>query len=178
MGWAGRCIGVLKFWDMNKFVLFGAVAAAALGLTACNGNAKSADVSAVDGDKEVLYSGVLPSADALGTVYTLKLDFDDDHNYTDGDFALVENSLSVDSVGNVSEVTTSYTEGDFQKLSRSVDGAEVEYIALTPVAKDALGDVSACSNYFIVNADGSLTMVNADLSRSENTELNYTLTVK
>ena len=165
---------------MNKFVLFGAVAAAAVGLSACNNNGQSVDASASkgNGDKEVLYSGVLPAADAFGTVYTLKLDFDDDNNYTDGDFVLVENTLSVDSVGNVTNVTASYNEGDFRKLSKVVGGASVEYIQLTPDAKDALGTASASSMYFIVNPDQSLTMVNADLQKSDNEGLNYTLTVK
>lgn len=165
---------------MNKFVLFGAVAAAAVGLSACNNNGQSVDASASNGkgDKEVLYAGVLPSADAFGTVYTLKLDFDDDNNYTDGDFELVENTLSVDSVGTVTEVVTSYNEGDFRKLSKAVNGTSVEYIQLTPDAKDAMGSASSCSMYFIVNPDQSLTMVNADLEKSANEGLNYTLTVK
>lgn len=166
---------------MNKFVLLGAAAAAAVGLSACNNsNGQSVDPSASNGkgDKEVLYSGVLPAADAFGSVYTLKLDFDDDNNYTDGDFQLVENTLSVDTLGNVTNLTASYNEGDFRKLSKVVDGATVEYIQLTPDAKDALGTPSASSMYFIVNADQSLTMVNADLQKSETEGLNYTLTVK
>lgn len=165
---------------MNKFVLLGAAAVAAMGLGACTNNAQSDKVAAQkgNGDKEVLYSGVLPAADAFGTVYTLKLDFDDDNNYTDGDFDLVENTLSIDSLGNVTGETASYNSGDFRKLTKTVNGAEVEYIQLTPDAKDALGAASSSSMYFIVNADQSLTMVGADLVKTETEGLNYTLTVK
>lgn len=165
---------------MKKTVLFGLALVAALGFTACDKPAASAETTKVKGgDKEILYSGILPSADALANVYTLKLDYDDDHNYTDGDFIMVENSL-LDTVGAnpLKEVATSYTEGDFRKESKVVDGVNVEYIRLIPDAKDALGIPSGCSMYFIVNEDGSLTMVSADLQKAVDPEMNYTLTVK
>ena len=76
------------------------------------------------------------------------------------------------------EVATSYTKGDFRKESKQVDGATVEYIRLMPDAKDALGTASAASGYFLMNEDGSLTMVGADLQKAVNPEMNYTLTVK
>lgn len=163
---------------MKKFILFVAAVAAAVGFTACD-KAKTADCNGTKckGDKEVLYSGVLPAADAQGTVYTLKLEFDDDNNYTDGDFTMVENTLVADSLG-IQEVVTSYTAGDFSKNSKVVGTDSVEYILLTPDAKDAMGAASACSMYFIVNPDGSLTMVGEDLTKSENEGLNYTLSVK
>lgn len=168
---------------MKKIILFGAAAlVAAAGLTACNDNAKSCSSEGAcdkSGDKEALYAGVLPAADAAGTAYTLKLDYDDDNNYTDGDYTLIENTLSVDSLtGVLTDVATSYSEGDFSKKSKAVGDSTVEYIELVPDAKDALGAASASSLYFLVNADQSLTMVGADLSKSENEGLNYTLTVK
>ena len=164
---------------MKKTVLFGLAAVAALGFTACDNAQKDAQVNTGD-DKVVLYSGVLPAADAQGTIYTLKLEFDDDNNYTDGDYTMVENTLVADTLSatGVKEAATSYTKGDFKKLSKQVDGATVEYIQLTPDAKDALGTPSASSLYFIVNPDQSLTMVQADLQKSETPGLNYTLTVK
>ncbi len=164
---------------MKKTVMLGLAAVAALGFTACN-NSNAASGVAKSGDKEVLYSGILPAADAQGTVYTLKLEFDDDHNYTDGDFTMVENTLASDTISasGLKEVATSYTKGDFRKESKQVDGATVEYIRLVPDAKDALGAASGSSMYFIINADESLTMVGADLQKAANPEMNYTLTVK
>lgn len=168
---------------MKKTILFGLAAiAAAAGLTACNDNAKScsADGScAKDGDKEMLYSGVLPAADACGTVYTLKLDYDDDNNYTDGDYTLVENSLTTDSItGAINEAATAYSEGDFTKKSKVVGDSTVEYLELVPDAKDLLGAASNTNLYFIVNADQSLTLVSSDLTKSDVEGLNYTLTLK
>lgn len=167
---------------MKKTVMLGLAAVAALGFTACNNsNATSGAAQAKNGgDKEVLYSGILPAADAQGTIYTLKLEFDDDHNYTDGDFTMIENTLATDTVAasGLKEVATSYTKGDFRKESKQVDGTTVEYIRLLPDAKDALGAASASSLYFIINADESLTMVGADLQKAANPEMNYTLTIK
>ena len=166
---------------MKKTLMLGIAAVAALGFVSCNNN-KATCCGAVDkgGDKEVLYSGVLPSADALGSVYTLKLEFDDDHNFTDGDFTMVETTLVADTVAasGLKDVTASYTKGDFRKETKQVDGTTVEYIRLIPDAKDALGTPSSASMYFVINADESLTMVGADLQKSENPGLNYTLTVK
>lgn len=165
---------------MKKTFLLGLAVAGALGFTACNNsNATSTVAQSKGGDKEVLYSGILPAADAQGTVYTLKLEFDDDHNYTDGDYTMVENSLASDTVAisGLKEVATSYTKGDFRKESKTVDGATVEYIRLIPDAKDALGTPSASSLYFVINADESLTMVGEDLQMPAIAEM-YTLTVK
>ncbi len=166
---------------MKKTFLLGLAVVGALGFTACNNSNTTANAAQPKGgsDKEVLYSGILPAADAQGTVYTLKLDFDDDNNYTDGDFLMIENSLASDtvSVSGLKEVATSYTEGDFRKESKTVNGETVEYIRLIPEAKDALGTPSASSLYFIVNADGSLTMVGESLEAPVMAEM-YTLSVK
>ncbi len=169
---------------MKKQIFMGLALAATLGLAACS-DAKTSTAAAPstqstgDSDKAVLYSGILPSADALGTVYTLKLDFDDDNNYTDGDYVLIENSLAADEneMSGLKEVATSYSEGDFRKETKEVNGEKVEYIVLAPDAKDALGVESAGSLYFLVNADGSLTMTGADLTKPEGAEY-YTLAVK
>lgn len=164
-----------------KKTLLGLAALAALGLTACN-NAASTNNSNSNGgkDKEVLYSGILPAADAQGTVYTLKLEFDADDNYMEGDFTMIENTLVADSVASsgLKEAATSYSKGDFRKLSKQVEGTAVDYIQLIPDAQDALGAASSSTLYFIVNPDESLTMVGADLQKAANPEINYTLTVK
>lgn len=166
---------------MKKTFLLGLAVAGALGFTACNNSNATSNAAQSKGgsDKEVLYSGILPAADAQGTIYTLKLEFDDDHNYTDGDFVMIENSLVSDTVAmsGLKEVATSYTEGDFRKESKTVEGETVEYIRLIPDAKDALGTASASSLYFVMNSDGSLTMVGEDLQKPVIAEM-YTLTVK
>ncbi len=165
---------------MKKTLLFGMVALATLGITSCGNSSNPSSVTQKgNGDKEVLYSGILPVADAQGTVYTLKLDFDDDNNYTDGDFTMVENTLASDSLtsSGIKIMATSYSKGDFRKESKEVNGATVQYIRLLPDAKDGLGAASAATTYFLVNADESLTMVGADLQKSETPGMNYTLTV-
>ncbi len=167
---------------MKKSIFLGLAAVAALGFASCNnsGSCPAGDKAGAckGGDKEVLYSGILPAADAQGTVYTLKLEFDDDNNYTDGDYVMIENTLQADSVdaSGLKDVATSYTKGDFRKLSKEVSGDTIQYIQLTPDAKDALGAASASSSYFIVNPDESLTMVGESLVKSD-TGLNYTLSV-
>lgn len=163
---------------MNKLILLAAATAAAAGLAACsNTSSNAAAPQAGSGDKAVLYSGILPAADADGTAYALRLDYDDDRGYADGDFSLTETTFAIDSAGAAAEVAASYTEGDFAKKTKTVNGQAVEYIQLAPDAKDALGDASSCSLYFIVNPDGSLTMANADLTPASS-GLNYTLTAK
>ena len=161
---------------MKKILVMGLAAVATLGIASCDNQVKPSG----EGDKDVLYSGILPAADAQGIIYTLRLEYDADHNYTDGDFAMVENYLQYDSVAasGLKEAVTSYSEGDFKKESKQVDGATVEYIRLIPDAKEGLGAASTTETYFVVNADGSLTMVGPDLQKSEVPGLNYTLTVK
>lgn len=167
---------------MKKTFMIGLATIAALGFAACNSsNAGSNNNSGQkSGDKEVLYSGILPAADAQGTIYTLKLEFDDDHNFTEGDFTMTENTLVADTVASsgLKEVATSFSKGDFRKESKQVNGANIEYIRLLPNAKDALGTPSASSMYFLINPDESLTMVGADLQKPADPNLNYTLTVK
>lgn len=171
---------------MKKTVLMAAAAMAALTFGACSqgasstqecGSAKACDNKCDGNDREELYTGILPAADAQGTLYTLRLELDDDNNYTDGDYMMVETSLAADEAdaSSLKVAATAYTEGDVVRQNKTVDGAEVEYICLTPDTKDSMGAASADPVYFIVNADGSLTMTGADLKVSE-TGLNYTLT--
>ncbi|MDE5552708.1 MAG: hypothetical protein K2M03_06100 [Muribaculaceae bacterium] len=168
---------------MNKKIILGVAAAALVGLASCNCNNSDKvcpnKAAGNDNDKEVLYSGILPNADAQGTVYTLKLEFDADDNYNEGDFTLVENSLATDTVAasGLKILASSYSKGDFRKEAKQVDGTTINYVRLMPDAKDALGNPSNASMYFIINEDESLTMVNAELQRSETPGLDYTLSV-
>lgn len=167
---------------MKKTVLFSLAAAAAFGFAACNNLSSTTTASegkAKGGDMEELYSGILPAADAQGTLCTIKLEFDDDNNYTDGEFVMVENSLVTDTVAaaGLSEAATSYSEGKFRKESKSVNGANVEYLVLTPDAKDNLGAASNTPTYLVVNADQTLVLVNSDIEMPADPAL-YTLKLK
>lgn len=156
------------------------LAIASLCFAACgNKNVVSENVRH-DGDKTVLYSGILPAADAQGVVYSLRLEFDDDHNFSDGEFVMVENSIVVDTsaASGLYVAAAAYTEGEFRKESRRIDGADIEYIRLVPDSKAVSAADSASSLYFIINEDGSLTMVGEDLQKSVTPGLNYTLTVR
>lgn len=166
---------------MKKTILF-SLAAATLALASC-GNCKSGScdtTKARGGDKEELYAGVLPTADAEGMIYTLVLDYDDDHNYTDGDFSLTQTALESDTVftPNFKAGVTSYTEGDFKIEDKTVDGATVKVLTLVPEAKESLGTADNSTLYFFVNGDNTLTMVSADLTKAVDPTLNYTLTLK
>lgn len=164
---------------MKKTLLMALGAAAVISLASCSNDCKE-KCNATDGKTtdEVLYSGILPSADAQASVYTLRLDYS--KCGTKGDYQLVENTLAADTTAasSLKEVVTSYTEGDFTCETKVVNGDSVKYIKLVPDAKDALGGASSASNYFVVNADNSLTMTGEDLVKSETPGLNYTLTRK
>lgn len=145
---------------MKKFLILGLGVIGALSIVSCDNKAAS---KCQGGDEEILYTAIVPGADNMGTVYSLAMDYDHDDN--DGDYLLVENTLVSDSLAatGFTSSTTSLTKGDFKKLSKTVDGAVVEYIQLVPDAKDALGAPSAGSGFFVINQDGSLTMVAEDL---------------
>lgn len=158
--------------------IFVGIALISLALTACDNNRDRNHGSL--GDKEELYAGIMPAADAEGILYTLKLDYDDDHNYTDGDFQLVETALIGDTVSamNLRTGVTSLTEGDFRIETSTAEGETTSYMRLVPDVKESLGAASTSTLYFIVNPDKSLTMVNSDLTKAANDSLNYTLTLK
>ncbi|MDE6418438.1 MAG: hypothetical protein K2K49_04440, partial [Duncaniella sp.] len=62
---------------MKKTALLSLAAVAALGFSACDNTTATADKQSKGEEKVVLYSGILPAADAQGTVCTLRLEFDD-----------------------------------------------------------------------------------------------------
>lgn len=160
---------------MKKTILFALAAVAALGFSACNNSTATTKDSSVSrsSSERVLYSGILPSADALGTVYTIRLNYDD--NRTSGDYEMLENTLAGDTTtaSGLKEVYTAYTEGDFHRASKQVDGATVEYLQLEPDK-----NVASAPMYFVINADNSITMVGEDLVKTEMPGMNYTLTAK
>jgi len=162
---------------MKKTIL--GIALIPLALTAC-GKPAGTTSAGIGGEKDELYAGILPAADAAGILYTLRLDYDDDHNYTDGDYLLTETALVKDSVNplGLKDGVTSLTEGDFRIESRTVNGTTSHYLRLMPDMKESLGAASASTLCFLINPDRTLTMVNADLTKAANGTLNYTLTLK
>lgn len=78
----------------KAFILMAAVAAMAM--TACSNNGAN-DGAKGKGDKDEVYTGVLPAADATGVKYVLHLEYDDDHGYTDGDYKMYETYFMADS---------------------------------------------------------------------------------
>ena len=162
---------------MKKSILLG-LAVLPLALASCgNCNNGSCNNANNGGDKEELYAGILPAADAEGIVYNLRLDYDDDHNFTDGDYALTQTAIVADSIS-LSAGTTSYTEGDFTIESKNVNGVDTKYMRLVPKAKESLGTADNSTLYFLIENDSTLTLVNADLTKAENDSLNYNLTLK
>lgn len=164
---------------MKKTILTGLAAVAALAFTACHSAEKQPSQAQVkgDNDKEVLYSGILPAADAIANLYTVVLDYDGDKNYTEGDYTMVLQSLTSDStdVSGLKQAAVGYVTGDFKKATKEVNGKTVEYVKLTP--EDYLGASGVTPFYFVVNEDGSLTMTAEDLEVTPS-PLNYTLSVR
>lgn len=163
---------------MRKFVL-GAAAMTMLALAACSNNNGSCtkDCDGKKGDKEEVYTGILPTADAEGVRYTLKLEYDDDHNYTDGDYDLVEVYLANDSTSatGYKDSARFKSEGDFTVINGTGDNASKKYLKLVQDAKDSAAGSNAGPIYFLVESDSTLVMVNSHLEESSNPGLNYTL---
>lgn len=156
---------------MKKLFLGAAAVAALFAMSACSGN-KSCDGNACTKgmDDDMVYTGVLPAADADGVRYTLSLDYDDDHNGNDGDYHLVETYLKGDTTATAgfNDELSFKSKGDFTVEQR--DG--MKYIRLVPKAKKSS---KATSLYFMVDSDSTLTLVNDSLEASPNTAMNYTL---
>ncbi len=162
---------------MKKAIYMVAAGLSLMSMAACSGNKtcngdKSCG-SGADGDKKELYTGVLPAADTDGVRYTLSLEYDDDKNYTDGDYDLIETYLKADTTA-----TTGYTdgksfksEGDFTVEKK--DGKS--YLKLVQDVKDSDAGSNVGPMYFLVESDSTLVMVNSDLQVSETPGLNYTL---
>lgn len=133
-------------------------AAAVIALGACAPTPAPASKSTTD----KVYTGVLPSADTQGVRYTLLLDFDDDG--TEGDYDMVQTYFNVDTVGNVADVATFASEGDFT-VGTTADGKK--YLKFT---SDGAGEL-----YFLAETDSTLVMTDATLTPTSTPGLNYTL---
>ncbi len=158
---------------MKKTLYVAASALALLSLASCGNKSCNGNSCGDKGDRNEIYTGVLPAADADGVRYVLQLDYDDDHNYTDGDYDLVETYLKADSTA-----TTGYrddksfkSEGDFTVT----DNAGQKVYKLVPDVKDSQAGSTVTPLYFIADNDSTLTLVNSNLERSANPDLNYSL---
>lgn len=154
---------------MKKTLKFVALGILALTMAGCAGNKNCSSNNGNDEDK--IYTGVLPAADADGVRYTLKLDYDDDHNYTDGDYSLVQTYLVNDStykIGNSDKVSFK-SKGDFTVIDGQGANAADKYIKLVPKAR------SEETLYFLVKSPDELVLVDSAFQQSETPGLNYTL---
>lgn len=166
---------------MKKTFYITAACATLLMAGACSGNNKSAgiDKSAKAGDRTEVYTGVIPAADASGIRYTLKLDFDDDHNYTKGDYDLLETYFAGDSISptGLKDLKSFTSEGDFTVEKGQGANSGKTYLKLVQDAKDSSAGSNAGPLYFLVESDSTIVMVNSDLQPSETPGLNYTLKI-
>lgn len=147
-----------------KKMIFMFAAVAAMCLAACSGNCdKSAGKVGKTDDK--VYSGVLPAADADGVRYTLKLDYSDDHNYTTGDYDLVEVYLQSDTTSFIGykDGAGFKSEGDFSVINGQGENSNTKYLKLVQDVKDSSAGSNAGPIYFRIDNDSTLTMVNAQL---------------
>ncbi len=154
---------------MKNSMILAAAAAAVLSLSACSGN-KSCDDKACTKDdkaKEMVYTGVLPAADADGVRYTLHLDYDKDGN--EGDYTLLETYIKADTISatGYSDLKSLKSEGDF-KVEKQGDKTYLKLV------KDASGSSDA-PMYFLVDSDNAITLTNAELEVSTTPGMNYTL---
>lgn len=159
---------------MKKTIIMMAAAFSIFGLAACSGNQKSnGDSSKAAGDRVERYSGILPAADADGVKYSLKLEFDDDHNYTDGDYDLLETYLEADSTSTTGykDIKSFKSEGDFDVMNK--DGKS--YLKLVQDADDSAKGSNPGPMYFLVESDSTLVMVNSNLELAQDSTMNYTL---
>ena len=146
-----------------------ASAAVAMMAASCAGNkAKCDDAQCAAAEEktteEVIYTGLLPAADAAGIQYILKLDYSESKDSVKGEYDLYEVYLVSDSAveGALKNVVDVTTEGEFAGFEK--DGKQ--YLKLegsTPV-------------FFVVDSDSTVTLVNSDLEPGA-AGLNYTLNI-
>lgn len=158
-----------------KKIFFLAVAALGLmGMASCSSNSCDKNKACCDNDKDLIYTGVLPAADAAGVRYLLKLDYDDKSTER-GDYDLLETYVDVDSaaVGGYKDLKTFKSEGDFTSMTK--DGKT--YLKLVADREDSDKGANTETTYFLVASDSTLVLVNADLEESTLPGMNYTLTL-
>ena len=158
---------------MKTYQLF-PIAAAALFRAACSGSGHKGDSKGHDSvfkdgrDRYEEYTGLLPAADSEGIEYTLRLEYDHDDDFNEGDFKMRQ--VYIDQTGS----TVYDSKGDFEVLTGTPDNASQRYLRL--VSEPAKG-APADTTYFLVTSDSVLTMVGPDLKRSAS-GLNYDLKLK
>ena len=108
------------------------------------------------------YTGLLPAADGPGIEYDLLLIRQDKNNH--GVYELVMTYIEGDNNGgDLSFIDT----GRYETITREQDGSTNNYIRLTPFN-------DGTQTFFIIENNGNLTLVNAELQRADS-QLNYTL---
>ncbi|MDE7407295.1 MAG: copper resistance protein NlpE N-terminal domain-containing protein [Muribaculaceae bacterium] len=95
---------------MKRNFLYLAAMASVVALGACADKQNTQTVSD-HSDIDKVYTGVLPSADADGVRYTVLMDYDDDNN--GGEYDMVQTYFTTDSVGNINDIATFVSDGDF-----------------------------------------------------------------
>lgn len=173
-GAAGMLNTNLKIMEIMKKLILGAAAMTLVMMAACSGNPGSGMPGKY---KDEVYTGVIPAADAAGVRYTLKLDYSDDHNYTDGDYDLVEVYLAGDSLSSTGykDAARFKSEGDFTVIDGTGANSSRKYLKLVQDARDSSAGSNAGPIYFLVESDSTIVMVNADLEPSATPGMNYTL---
>lgn len=169
---------------MKKILFFAGAAMSALALGACSGN-NCSNCNACSGpgtcnlDEDKVYTGVLPAADAGGIRYTLKLDYDDDKNFMEGDYDLLETYIVGDSVSatGYKDAGSFRSEGDFTVMKGDGANSGKTYIKLVQDPGESSKGSDSGPLYFLVESDSTLVMVNAELQESTIPGLNYTLKI-
>ncbi len=165
---------------MNKTLIFASAAAVMLGFAACDNKGNVNRTNIGDNDREEVYTGVMPAADVAGIRYTLRLDFDDDHNFTDGDYDLYETYLVDDTTATLGyrDIKTYRTEGDFTVETGIPSNPQAKYIKLVPKSKKSTPGTPAEPVYFEISSDSTLTMLNSQLEPPADSGLDYILKMK
>lgn len=164
---------------MNAKLYLVAALALPMALTACDGNRSCNNGAVPKGGKEIVYTGTLPGADVSGIRYTLHLDYDDDHNFIDGDYNMYETYVVADSasVGGLRDVKTVRSEGDFKVENGAVSDNNLKCIKLVPDVRDSGPGVTGTPIYFAITSDSTLVMLGENMTMPERPQ-DYTLTAR
>lgn len=163
---------------MKKTIYGIAAAFAVVALASCGGNngkcgGDKCAGEKCDKDKVEIFTGILPGADVENVKYVLSLDFDCEDNCTKGDYDLVETYLEADSTSTTGfkDLKSFKSEGDFTVTEQN--GQKV--FKLVAHVKDSQPGSNVGPMYFVLDNDSTLTMVNDQLERAANPDMNYSL---
>lgn len=145
---------------MKKTVIAAAAAMSVMAMmVSCGNKSCNGGNACTDGDKDKVevYTGLTPGADVENIRYTLKLEYDHDDNYREGDYELLEQYCNADStaVGGYKDVKSFTSEGDFTVMDK--DGKKL--LKLVQDVKDSQPGSSA-QMYLIVVNDSTLALTN------------------